>query len=148
MKNKVLITILMALIAFSLMAGPGDPLPNPHTGTVATTTWEAGNIDVYLWEGEYHIRMDAWTTTDTPLEMGPHVIYRGLIIDVGEHSSYETFFDPVVNYHTYDISGTIEITEPGWYEFRAGAYANYNCTVNSNTGTLICDSYKVPQDPK
>ena len=150
MKNKILITILMALIAFSLMAGPGDPIPKPKTGNIATTSWADGNVDVYLYEGTYHIEIEAWITTDDPLDPTNTWNNKGLINNgsVQNDQTYDSAQWEMENEHTGLSFDDFDITQTGWYTFRGGAYAIWAVTVNQNYGHLICDSYEVPEDPK
>jgi len=153
MKKNILITILIALIAFSLMAGPGDPIPyEPKLGLIKTTSWADGDVDVYLFEGTYHIEIEAWITTEDPLDPTNTWSYRALVDggSIFNGQQYNTAQWEMENYHTGHIFQEFTIESTGWYTFRAGAYAIWAVIVNQDYGHLYCDSYvwEVPEDPK
>ena len=150
MKNKILLTILMALIAISLVADPGDPLPKPKTGLIKTTSWSDGNVDVYLYKGTYHIQTEAWITTDDPFDYSNTWNCQGLIDGglVHNSQSYSSAQWEMENEHTGRVFDQFEITQTAWYTFRAGSYAIWAVTVNQDYGHLYCDYYEAPEDPK
>ena len=128
--------IVIALIAIFVMGA------NAQVGqVVATMSWEDGYQNIYLPTGIYHFEMRANITTDVPFDETNTWMDSAEIVNVFSYAEYNSAPYAYVAINVYDETGSITIENNGTYSIRAGTYATYACTVNSNEATLIRDAY-------
>ena len=133
---KKLVFISLIIMMFSLILAD-DPVPEPRTGLIHSSSWSDGYESVYLYRGTYHFGVSCYVTSSAP--PGNLWIYAGIVSGEETWSAYGSTEDPITNYLCGTASPTFEIDTSGWYSVRMGAYAHYGCSVTNDTGSIYCD---------
>jgi hypothetical protein len=134
MKKLIIITMLIAMFAIL----PAEQHQQTSDVVIETFSWEEGYKNVYLHAGTYSFEFECTVTTDNPYDDSNTWINSAIVKpNIYNYAQYGCANYAVTEHPFYDSSNTFSIQQTGTYSIRAGSYAIWGCTVNSNTATLI-----------
>lgn len=134
MKKLIIVAMLIAMFAIL----PAEQYQQTSDVVIETFSWEEGYKDVYLHAGTYSFDFECIVTTDNPYDWTNTWMNNAIVqTNIYNYAQYGCATYAVTEDTFYDYSNTFSIPQTGTYSIRAGSYAIWGCTVNSNTATLI-----------